>query len=59
LYKYFSRVRKDGNDSERQPVLPVPKEIKIVDEAVCQLLFLLKSMSAKCTARMVSPIRQT
>jgi len=38
LYKYFSRVSKDGNDSEKQPILPVPKEIKIVDEAIAKAL---------------------
>ena len=42
LYKYFRRVNKDEDD-KKLPVLPVPKEIKMVDEAVAKAMELSKS----------------
>ena len=42
LYKYFRRVNKDEDD-KKLPVLPVPKEIKMADEAVAKAMELSKS----------------
>ena len=37
LYKYFRRVNKDEDD-KKLLVLPVPKEIKMADEAVANAI---------------------
>ena len=42
LYKYFRRVNKDEDD-KKLPVLPVPKAIKMADEAVAKAMELSKS----------------
>ena len=42
LYKYFRRVNKDEDD-KKLPVLPVPKEIKMADEAVAKAMEVSKS----------------
>jgi len=46
LYKYFTRVSKDkSKDDDGKKLLPVPKEIKMVDEAVAKALESSKSTS--------------